>query len=72
MSSIGASFSQIYVQQKRQKEKMKRMEEERRKREEADVGERLFDNNKRGKIKKIHPTEFSSLDLMAENKREKC
>ncbi|KAM7517428.1 hypothetical protein LguiB_016390 [Lonicera macranthoides] len=72
MSSIGASFSHIYVQQNRQKEKMKRKEEERVKRGEADVGERLFGSNKRDKIKKIHPTEFSSLDLMAEHKREKC
>ena len=52
MSSLGASFASVYVQQKRQEEKLKKMEEGRERSGEA-RGE--TGSSKRGKSKKIHP-----------------
>ena len=52
MSSIGASFASFYLQQKRQEEKLKKMEEGRERSGEAG-GE--ASGSKRGKSKKIHP-----------------
>ncbi|CAK9166941.1 unnamed protein product, partial [Ilex paraguariensis] len=58
MSSTGASFAHVYVQQKRQREKMKRMEEERGRSGNDGAGgaeEKNVGNGKGGKSKKIHP-----------------
>ncbi|GFY94159.1 hypothetical protein Acr_09g0006050 [Actinidia rufa] len=52
MSSIGASFSGVYVQQKRQEEKLKRVEEGR---ERSGEGGIEPGSCKHGKNKKIHP-----------------
>ncbi|KAI4317221.1 hypothetical protein L6164_025111 [Bauhinia variegata] len=55
MSSIGARSAEIYVMRKRQKEKMKRMEEER----VGDAQERKLGTSSTnpivGKSKKVHP-----------------
>ncbi|GFY94156.1 hypothetical protein Acr_09g0006020 [Actinidia rufa] len=51
MSSIGASFASVYLQQKRQEEKLKKMEGKERSGEAG--GEAI--SSKRGKSKKIHP-----------------
>ncbi|CAK9166942.1 unnamed protein product [Ilex paraguariensis] len=58
MSSTGASFAHVYVQQKRQREKMKRMEEERGRIGNAGktgAEEKKAGNGKVGGSKKIHP-----------------
>ncbi|CAK9173023.1 unnamed protein product [Ilex paraguariensis] len=55
MSSTGASFAHVYVQQNRQKEKMKRMEEEKGRGVEDGGGERKVEDDKGGKSNKIHP-----------------
>ncbi|KAK7305970.1 hypothetical protein VNO77_43884 [Canavalia gladiata] len=54
MSSIGARSAEIYVMEKRQKEKMKRMEEERVRRGEVSVEERKVGSYSAGK-NKVHP-----------------
>ncbi|PON65265.1 hypothetical protein PanWU01x14_117820 [Parasponia andersonii] len=64
MSSIGASCAGVYVMQKRQKEKMERMEEERARRGEsqdnkvAGSGRSGGGSNTLGRSKKIHPGNF--------------
>ncbi|XWS29487.1 hypothetical protein CRYUN_Cryun24cG0033000 [Craigia yunnanensis] len=59
MSSIGASCAEVYLMRKRQKEKMKRMEEERLRRgETSGIKER-----KAGTVlgrSKVHPGNFTS------------
>ncbi|KAG6773589.1 hypothetical protein POTOM_020877 [Populus tomentosa] len=58
MSSIGVACAQVYVKQKRQMEKMKRMEEERVRREENVIDERTLggSTSTSGKGKnKVHP-----------------
>ncbi|EOX92223.1 hypothetical protein QQP08_003897 [Theobroma cacao] len=60
MSSIGASCAEVYLMRKRQKEKMKRMEEERVKRGETTTG---IEERKAGTIvgrSKVHPGNFTS------------
>ncbi|KAL2332796.1 hypothetical protein Fmac_014009 [Flemingia macrophylla] len=54
MSSIGARSAEIYVMEKRQKEKMKRMEEERVQRGEVSAEERKVASSSVGK-NKVHP-----------------
>ncbi|ESW35614.1 hypothetical protein PHAVU_001G249700 [Phaseolus vulgaris] len=54
MSSIGARSAEIYIMEKRQKEKMKRMEEERVRRGEVSSEERKVTSSSVGK-NKIHP-----------------
>jgi hypothetical protein len=64
MASIGASCAQVYVMQKRQEEKMKRMEEER----AAGKGESKVEEEGRkvaavgGPSKKVHPGHFPPED----------
>ncbi|KAI6692037.1 hypothetical protein NL676_019747 [Syzygium grande] len=62
MSSIGASYANVYVMKKRQEEKLKKMEEEGRKREESagedKVGGDGHDHNSNSgfaRNKKVHP-----------------
>lgn len=62
MSSIGASCAQIYVMKKRQKENMKKMEEERVRRGESSVEERKAGSSTVGMSKKVHPGYFPSQD----------
>ncbi|PIN03011.1 hypothetical protein CDL12_24464 [Handroanthus impetiginosus] len=62
MSSTGASYAYVYVQQKRQEDKLKKMEEN--KAENGDdgvTGKGIIDDSKNGKNKQIHP--FLSPDL---------
>ena len=54
MSSIGARSAEIYILEKRQKEKMKRMEEERVRRGEVSGEERKVSSSGVGK-NKVHP-----------------
>ncbi|RDX58167.1 hypothetical protein CR513_62537, partial [Mucuna pruriens] len=54
MSSIGARSAEIYVMEKRQKEKMKRIEEERVRRGEVSAEERKVASSSVGK-NKVHP-----------------
>ncbi|RDX63765.1 hypothetical protein CR513_57768, partial [Mucuna pruriens] len=54
MSSIGALSAEIFVMEKRQKEKMKTMEEERVQRGEVSAEERKVAISSAGK-KKVHP-----------------
>lgn len=70
MASIGASCAQVYVMQKRQKEKMKRMEEEEAKRA-AGRGESKVEEEGRKvggaapvvrQSKKVHPGHFPPQD----------
>ncbi|KAG6775445.1 hypothetical protein NC652_013335 [Populus alba x Populus x berolinensis] len=61
MSSIGVACAQVYVKQKRQMEKMKRMEEERVRRGENVIDERTLggSTSTSGKGKnKVHPGNF--------------
>ncbi|KAM6563744.1 hypothetical protein CsatB_023742 [Cannabis sativa] len=67
MSSIGASCAGVYVMQKRQKEKMLRMEEERARKGEthqdskaATRGHGGGGGSALGKGKKVHPGNFST------------
>ncbi|KAK7281040.1 hypothetical protein RIF29_08686 [Crotalaria pallida] len=55
MSSIGASSAQIFVMRERQKEKMKRMEEEKGRRGDASTEERKVASSSVGRSKKVHP-----------------
>ncbi|KAI3462033.1 hypothetical protein Pfo_018696 [Paulownia fortunei] len=64
MSSTGASYAHVYVQQKRQKERMKKMEEERARNGDGGVVEKVIvDDSKSGRNKKVHPGNFMSPDL---------
>ncbi|KAG4920164.1 hypothetical protein JHK87_048760 [Glycine soja] len=54
MSSIGARSAEIYVMEKRQKEKLKRMEVERVRRGEVSTEERKVASSSVGK-NKVHP-----------------
>ncbi|KAL0461213.1 UNVERIFIED_CONTAM: hypothetical protein Slati_0008900 [Sesamum latifolium] len=63
MSSTGASYANLYVQQKRQKEKLMRMEQERG--GEKAVSSGVDDCNKSSagsRNKKVHPGNFLSPD----------
>uniref|UniRef100_A0A2N9EUS9 Uncharacterized protein n=1 Tax=Fagus sylvatica TaxID=28930 RepID=A0A2N9EUS9_FAGSY len=60
MSSIGASCAEIYVMRKRQKEKLKRMEEERVRKGESSVEESKVSGSTIGRSKKVHPGFFTS------------
>ncbi|XVF17170.1 hypothetical protein REPUB_Repub10bG0096400 [Reevesia pubescens] len=67
MSSIGASCAEVYLMRKRQKEKMKRMEEERVRRGEI-TG--IIKERKPGTVSgrsKVHPGNFTSPADSAEN-----
>lgn len=55
MSSIGARSAEIYVMQKRQKEKMKMMEEERVRRGDVCAEEKKVATSSVGKTNKVHP-----------------
>lgn len=57
MSSIGARSAEIFVMQKRQKEKMKRMEEERVRKGEVsgDQERKVVASSGVGKSNKVHP-----------------
>ncbi|CAL0327939.1 unnamed protein product [Lupinus luteus] len=56
MSSIGASSAQIFVMRERQKEKMKKMEEERKRRENVGTEEIKIVSSSAGRSnKKVHP-----------------
>ncbi|WRX11408.1 hypothetical protein QQP08_003895 [Theobroma cacao] len=60
MSSIGASCAEVYLMRKRQKEKMKRIEEERARRGETTTG---IEERKAGTLvgkSKVHPGNFTS------------
>ncbi|KAL2246573.1 UNVERIFIED_CONTAM: hypothetical protein Sindi_2509600 [Sesamum indicum] len=63
MSSTGASYAHVYVQQKRQKEKLMRMEQERG--SEKAIAGSVGDSNKSAgsRNKKVHPRNFMSPDL---------
>lgn len=64
MSSTGASYAHVYVQQKRQKERLKKMEEERAKNGGGGVVENvILEEGKSGRSKKVHPGNFMSPDL---------
>ncbi|XVF15122.1 hypothetical protein REPUB_Repub09cG0122100 [Reevesia pubescens] len=63
MSSIGASCAEVYLMRKRQKEKMKRMEEERSVRRGETTG--IEEKKPAGTIvgrSKVHPGNFTSPD----------
>lgn len=59
MSFAGVSSAHVYVQQKRQIEKLKRMEEERARLGRAVIEEKLV-GDQNGNIKKIYPDNFPS------------
>ncbi|XVE83213.1 hypothetical protein DITRI_Ditri16bG0069300 [Diplodiscus trichospermus] len=59
MSSIGASCAEVYLMRKRQKEKMKRIEEERVRRGESTGIEEKKAGNIVGRSK-VHPGNFTS------------
>lgn len=56
MSSIGASFAHVYVQQNAQKKKLKRMEEEGARSGKVGNKETSVSETKRNKIKKVYPS----------------
>ncbi|KAF3969578.1 hypothetical protein CMV_006642 [Castanea mollissima] len=58
MSSIAFSCAEVYVMKKRQKEKLKRMEEERANRGESSEEERKVSGSTLGRSKKVHPGNF--------------
>lgn len=55
MSSIGASFAQIYVQQNAQKDKLKIMEEEAARSRKVGNEEKIVSQIKCDNIKKVYP-----------------
>ncbi|OIT28104.1 hypothetical protein A4A49_20662 [Nicotiana attenuata] len=63
MASMGVNYAHLHVQQKRLKEKSKRMEEEKaRSNNEGGAVKKLVEDGKRSKGKKIYPGGFASLD----------
>ncbi|GFQ06856.1 hypothetical protein PHJA_002829600 [Phtheirospermum japonicum] len=63
MSSTGASYAAVYVQQKRQKERLKRIEEERARSNEGNkmVEKQAVQNGKAAdRNKKVHPAGFDN------------
>lgn len=57
MSSIGASYAHVHVQQKRQKDKMKKMEEQRAAKNGTTENRVIVNSNK------VHPGNFMSHDM---------
>ena len=57
MSSIGASSAEIYVMRKKQKEKLKKMEEERVRAGDAGAKEKGVSQSAGGRSNKVHPGE---------------
>nr|DAD21871.1 TPA_asm: hypothetical protein HUJ06_023334 [Nelumbo nucifera] len=63
MSSMGASFAEVYVMRKLHKEKMKKKEEERKEKgEKASSHEEKPSSGKSWRAKKIHPRSTPSLE----------
>lgn len=62
MSSIGASCADVYLKRKQQKEKMKKIEEERVKRGEITSSSGINNNEDRklGGRSKVHPSNFTN------------
>ena len=56
MSSIGASFAHVYVQQNAQKKKLKKMEEEGARSAKVANEEKSVSKTKCNKIKKVYPS----------------
>lgn len=67
MSSTGASYANLYVQQKKQKERMKRMEEEIRVKNGGQISN--LEEGKSCRSNKVYPGNFiSSPDLNGERR----
>ncbi|KAL8475044.1 hypothetical protein ACS0TY_030716 [Phlomoides rotata] len=60
MSSIGASYAHVYVQQKRQKEKMKKMEEQKAKNGQTENRVIVDEGKTSCRSKRVHPQNFMS------------
>ncbi|GMI99409.1 hypothetical protein HRI_003610200 [Hibiscus trionum] len=71
-TSIGASCAEVYLKQKRQKEKMKRMEEERARRGESSGANAIEDRKPTAVVgrSKVHPGNFTSLEDFAGNQNQ--
>lgn len=69
MSSLGASCARVYIMEKQQKEKLKKMEEERLVRTSDGVGKerRSNESSSFGKSQKIHPGNFGSSESAKSN-----
>nr|DAD40238.1 TPA_asm: hypothetical protein HUJ06_014561 [Nelumbo nucifera] len=60
MSSIGVSFAEVYVLRKQHKERMKRIEEERKRRGERATYEGKPSSGKLWRTRKVHPRSMPS------------